>query len=92
MEIAETRREKKDRLHLTFRRLMSLKLRVDDCLSKSKPLSETDYNALVAISQSRDHVIQIAVLDEATRTDRRPSCSTCGPNWPATATTTSTSI
>jgi hypothetical protein len=65
MEIAETRREKKERLHLTYRRLMSLKLRVDDCLSKNKPMSATDYNALQTLAQSNDHVIQIAVLDEA---------------------------
>jgi predicted phage terminase large subunit-like protein len=65
MEIAETRREKKERLHLTYRRLMSLKLRVDDCLSKNKPMMATDYTALQTLAQSNDHVMQIAVLDEA---------------------------
>jgi predicted phage terminase large subunit-like protein len=64
--LAETRREKKERLHLTFRRLMSLKLRVDDCLARSKPMSATDYNALKTMAgESEDHVVQIAVLDQA---------------------------
>jgi len=63
--IAETKREKKERLHTTFRRLLSLKLRVDDCLARSKPLSAVDYNALCTLAQSQDHVVQIAILDQA---------------------------
>jgi predicted phage terminase large subunit-like protein len=63
--IAETRREKKERLHNQWRQLLSLKLRVEDCLAKAQPLKGPDYHALTTLAQSKDMNLQIAVLDQA---------------------------
>lgn len=65
MQIAETKREKKDRLRGVLRHLESLRMRVDDCIAKGKPLSGPDYQALVTLSQSEDFNVQIPVLDAA---------------------------
>jgi predicted phage terminase large subunit-like protein len=65
MNVAETKREKKERLFSTLKQLESLKMRVDDCLAWSKPLAPGDYRALCTISQSEDFNVQIPVLDQA---------------------------
>jgi predicted phage terminase large subunit-like protein len=63
--IKETAREKKDRLHRTFRQLESLNYRVSDAIKRGKPLTEPDWNALVSLAQSEDINVQMRVLEEA---------------------------
>lgn len=63
--IKETNRQKKDRLHKTFRQLEALHFRVSDAVKRGSPVSETDWNALVTLSQSEDIGVQMAMLEEA---------------------------
>lgn len=63
--IAETKREKKDRLLATFRFLTDLNMRVEEAIRKGLALTTRDYDALTKLAGSNHFETQMAVLEEA---------------------------
>lgn len=63
--MAETKRERKDRLRSTLKMLTDLNYRVDDAIRTHQPLAKRDWDALVALSQSNVLETQLAVLAAA---------------------------
>jgi predicted phage terminase large subunit-like protein len=66
MQIAETVREKKDRLRLSHQLLTTLTMDVESCLSRAERLSLASYNRLKALSGSEDFNTQMATLEALT--------------------------
>ncbi len=63
--MAETKRQTKDRLLRTFKMLTALNYRVEEAIRMNEPLETRDWDALVALSQSRAIDTQLNVLAAA---------------------------
>lgn len=64
-QVAESKREKKERLRLLHGTLSNLLYRVTDCLKRSIPLNDTDWTMLVRLSGSEQPEQQLAMLEDA---------------------------
>lgn len=63
--MAETKRQAKERLLKTFKMLTALNYRVEEAIRVNEPLDTRDWDALVALSQSRAIETQLNVLAAA---------------------------
>lgn len=63
--MAETKRQTKERLLKTFKMLTALNYRVEEAIRVNEPLDTRDWDALVALSQSRAIETQLNVLAAA---------------------------
>lgn len=64
--MAETKRERKERLRRTFKMLTDLNYRVEEAIRTNTQLETRDWEALVAVSQSHNLETQLSVLSAAT--------------------------
>jgi len=65
IQIKETRRERKTRLHSSVKSLRSLLTRVEEAIRENRTLSARDWTALITLTETQDIDLQIDLLEAA---------------------------